>query len=147
MIRIVQRSIWNLFQGTDKNWTALGAENQQKQPIFIQNLKASKSPNSSDSSKQSPSTVTPNTAFMTQIDSRPLNGYEKVAHLLPKSTDTFNKVLVMQARYELCITKKFYEKLKKVKKKIKEGKYDLNAKRNSSYAEENQQNNIVGAAQ
>ena len=43
----------------------------------------------------------------------------------------------MQARYELCIAKKFYEKLKKVKKKIKEGKYDLNAKRDSSYAEEN----------
>ena len=34
MIKIVQRSIWNLFQGTDKNWTALGAENHQTQPVF-----------------------------------------------------------------------------------------------------------------
>ena len=39
----------------------------------------------------------------------PSNNYEKVAHLIPKSTDTMQGILIQFARYALCTDPQFYD--------------------------------------
>lgn len=97
-VRFIQRSVFNLFSDTDKDWVVLTCEPAAQ--------------GSSNDVNEEVSDHQPET-------SAKQSSYKRVAHLIPRSTETIEKILIMNARFEICTNKKFYDKLGKIKKKIK----------------------------